>query len=469
MLFLRSVLLLIAIGLVVWVAGMVAYDVFLALELDRLLRRREKPEPAAQAEEAMGQHASHESQPPLPALNMLPPTPPRRPRRIILEGPRRRTAIKLLVIAAACALVRDSIVVVPDGEAGVRISQIDGVVPGTLYAGTHFVLPLLERVRTYDIRDHVFSTSSGMLHKEKFELLTAETREGLSLGVGVTVRYRIDPTRLDYIQANLPQPIDEEIVEPVVTSVFRDLAPQYEVRDVFSTKRDEFRQRAAKEITARLAGDAIVVKEVLLRKIQLPREYAEGLEGLLLKEQQDDQTDVQSDIEKKMVKIAESQAEAAKVREVKRAEADAASRVIAAKSEADSMQYTLPLKQKQIEETRLEAEARKESTIQDAEAQAQAKVIDSKAEVQREDLLAQADANRIRVTAQARAQELQLEAAALKSNPLLVQYTVAQKLSDKVQIMLVPSDGKFFFTNDVLRSAMTGNAADPPAQAAGQH
>lgn len=466
MLFLRSVLLLIAIGLVVWVAGMVAYDVFLALELDRLLRREKRA--AGQPEGSADESASRETEPSLPARNALPPA-PRCPRRIILGGPRRRTAVKLLVIAAACALVRDSIVVIPDGDAGVRISQIDGVMPGTLYAGTHFILPLLDRVQTYDIRDHVFSTSSGMLAKEKFELLTVESREGLSLGVGVTVRYRIEATRLDYVQANLPQPIDDEIVEPVVTSVFRELAPQYEVRDVFSTKREEFRERAAKEITARLAGDAIVVKEVLLRKIQLPREYAEGLEGLLLKEQQDDQTDVQADIEKKMVKIAESQAEAGKIREVKRAEADAASRVIAAKSEADSMQYTLPLKQKQIEETRLEAEARKESTIQDAEAQAEAKVIDSKAEVQRDNLLAQADANRIRVTAQARAQELQLEAAALKSNPLLVQYTVAQKLSDKVQIMLVPSDGKFFFTNDVLRSAMSGSAGDPPVQAAGQH
>ncbi|HEV2206066.1 MAG TPA: SPFH domain-containing protein [Candidatus Acidoferrales bacterium] len=469
MLFLRFVLLLVAIGLVVWFAGMVAYDVFLAFELDRLLRRKETPQPALQVEEQPKEEgAMAESRPALPFASAHTRI-PRRRQRIILEGSRRRTAVKLLVIAGACALLRGAIVVVPDGEAGVRVSQLSGVVPGTLYAGTHLVWPLIDRVQTYDIRDHVFSTSSGMLAKEKFELLTVESREGLSLGVGVTVRYRIDATRLDYVQANLPQPMDEEIVEPVVTSAFRELAPQYEVRDVFSTKRDEFRQRAAKEITARLAEDAIDVKEVLLRKIQLPKEYAEGLEGLLLKEQQDDQTDVQADIEKKMVKIAESQAEGAKIREVKRAEADAASRVIAAKSQADSMQYTLPLKQKQIEETRLEAQARKEATIQDAEAQAQAKVIDSKAEVQRDNLLAEADANRIRVTAAAHAQELQLEAAALKSNPLLVQYTVAQKLSDKVQIMLVPSDGKFFFTNDVLRSAMSGNAADPPAQAAGQH
>ena len=96
-------------------------------------------------------------------------------------------------------------------------------------------------------------------------------------------------------------------------------------------------------------------------------------------------------------------------------------------------------------------------------------MIDSKAEQQRQDLLADAEANRIRVTSRAQSDELQLEAAALKANPLLVQYTVAQKLSDKVQIMLVPNDGKFFFTNDVLRSAMASDASagssDPPVSA----
>ena len=264
---------------------------------------------------------------------------------------------------------------------------------------------------------------------------------------------------------------------PVVLSTFRELAPNYMVRDVFSTKREEFRERAAKTITTRLGGDGIVVKEVLLRKIELPEQYARADSKILsLKEQQDDQTTIDAEIEQKRVQIAGSQAEQAKVREVKRAEADAQSRVIMAKAESDSMQYTLPLKQKQIEQSKLEAEARKETTIQNAEAEAQAKVdnaqadaqakvIDSKAEQERENLLADSEANRIRVTAQAQAEQLQLEAAALKSNPLLVQYTVAQKLSDKVQIMLVPSDGKFFFTNDVLKSAAEADADASPVAA----
>ena len=78
------------------------------------------------------------------------------------------------------------------------------------------------------------------------------------------------------------------------------------------------------------------------------------------------------------------------------AEGQAQVRVLQAKGESDAMQYTLPLKQKQIEQSRLEAEARKESTIKNAEAAAEAKVIDSKAEMERRKLLADAEADRIR-------------------------------------------------------------------------
>ncbi len=105
-----------------------------------------------------------------------------------------------------------------------------------------------------------------------------------------------------------------------------------------------------------------MVKEVLLRKIQLPEEYSAGLQGLLLKEQEDDRVTVDQSIEQKKVKIAESQAEALKVRQIKRSEADARTRVLMAQAESDSMQYTLPLKQKQIEQSKLEAEARKQTT-----------------------------------------------------------------------------------------------------------
>src|ERR1700728_2619672 len=491
MLFLRFFLFVISSVFVLAAVILVTYDIFLIFQVGRWLKPKESPAGKLEEEHTAGA-------PDLPQAVIAPAAVNAQLR---IERSKRAVrwaaAAKLVVAAALCALAASSILVVPDGNAAVRISQISGVRPGTLYAGTHLITPLIERAQLYDVRDKVFSTSAAEGTREKLEVLNVETREGLEVGLAVSVRYRIDPRRLDYVQSNLPQPMDQEIVAPVVTSVFREVAPNYVVRDIFALKREEFRQHATEIITARLSSDAIVVKEVLLRKVQLPEEYAQGLQGLLLKEQEDDRVTVDQSIEQKKVKIAESQAEALKVRQIKHSEADARTRVLMAQAESDSMQYTLPLKQKQIEQSKLEAEARKQTTILDAdaaaqarlksadaeaqakvidskaeqqrrvflaaaqneetvkgaEAAAQAKVIDGKAEKERQALLADADANQIRVTSQADAEKLQLEAAALKTNPLLVQLTVAQRLSDRVQIMMVPNDGKFFFTNDVMKSA----------------
>jgi regulator of protease activity HflC (stomatin/prohibitin superfamily) len=375
-----------------------------------------------------------------------------------------RTSVALVLLAWGPILLAFSIVVVPTGMAAVRVSQTSGTVPGTLYPGVHMVKPLIEEVALFDTRDQVFTTGvaeDGKVAAEnaagKAQLLNVQAKEGLTLGLAITVRYRLDPKRLDYVQNNLPHPVEKEIVPPVVASVWRELIPNYTVRDVFSAKREEVRQRAAGVIKQKLASDGIIVKEVMLRDIHLPEEYAKGLETLLLKEQENDRMGVETELKQKQVKIAELEAEANKAQQIKQAEGEAQVHVLQAKGEADAMQYTLPLKEKQIQQSKLEAEARKEATIQNAEASAQAKVIDSKAETERRKLLAQAEADRIRVTAAADAERMQSEAAILKQNPLLINKIVAEKLSDKLQIMMVPADGKFFM-NDVLRNMTVANA-----------
>src|ERR1700691_910514 len=142
MLFLRFMLIATCFGLFACVAGMVLYDIYLAYELDRLLLRRQKqPVDVALPGEI-----------PVPT----PPVASLRIRRQIRWG----AAAKLAVIAAISGLLGVSILVIPDGYAGVRISQLSGVRPGTLYAGTHLIVPLVDRVQLFDIRDRVFSTTA---------------------------------------------------------------------------------------------------------------------------------------------------------------------------------------------------------------------------------------------------------------------------------------------------------------------
>jgi len=429
-------------------AGVVAYDVYLAMQFQKLMGSGEPG-----AVEKAGLPAGPAS---LPAGQAG----ASRPIRWLL-------AAKLFGWAWAPLLLALSIAIVPEGSGGVRISQISGVQQGTLYPGLHLVAPFVQTIDIFDLRDHLYTTTAVSEAAAKNEVLTVQTREGLTIGLAVSVRYRLDPQKLAYIHANLAQPVDTEIVAPVVSTAFRDLAPGYVVREVYASKRDEFHAKSAKAITDRLGSDGIIVKEVLLRDVRLPAEYAKGLEGMLLKEQESERMEFETAIQEKQVKIAELQAEALKAQQIKRSEADAATRVIAAKAESDAMQYTLPLKQKQIEQSKLEAQARKEATVENAEAAAQSKVIDSKAEVERRKLLAAADADTarlnaaanadtIRLTAAADAERLQGEAAVLKQNPMLIQKIIAERLSDKLQIIMVPTDGRNFFASDVLRSAFSG-------------
>ena len=145
-------------------------------------------------------------------------------------------SVALALVACLPLLVASSIVVVPSGMGGVRVSQLSGTLPGTLYPGMHFVTPFIESVETFDLRDHLFT--AGMVEEGAKEGtpkngLTVQSREGLNIGLAVTVRYRLDPNELASVQAHMPQPVDKELVPPVVASAWRELAPAYTVREIF--------------------------------------------------------------------------------------------------------------------------------------------------------------------------------------------------------------------------------------------
>ena len=235
-------------------------------------------------------------------------------------GPVRWELARNLVLAGILpVLLALSIAVVPDGFAGIRVSQLFGVRPATLYPGVHFLTPFIDEIVLYDTREQVYTTAAFSsayrgaepgaagnkpAAKNADEVLAVQSREGLNIGLAVSVRYRLDPSRLASIHQNLPQPVGEQVVGPVVSSSYRQLAPNYMTREIFALKREELRTTGADAIKSRLGTDGILVREVLLRDVRLPDEYAKGLEGLLLKEQEDERLGTEQSIKQKEVKIA---------------------------------------------------------------------------------------------------------------------------------------------------------------------
>ena len=113
------------------------------------------------------------------------------------------------------------------------------------------------------------------------------------------------------------------------------------------------------------------------------------------------------------------------------------------------MKHILPFKQKQIEQRQLEAEAEKVARIRTAEGAAEARRIEARGEADSRQKLAEAEAYRLEVVGKSNAGQMQREGALIAEYPLLIQKTLADKLSDKVQVIIAPTPapGQFIGSN----------------------
>lgn len=197
-------------------------------------------------------------------------------------------------------------------------------------------------------------------------------------------------------------------------------------------------------------------------KVDLPQDYKAGMEKLLAEELAAEKMRFTLELKEKQVKQSALESEAEKVRREKAAEAAGEEVIIAAKAQAEAMKHVLPFKQKQIEQRGPEAEAEKLTRIKGAEASAEARRIEAAGEADSRQKLADAEVHRQQRIGSVASEQLARDGALLSQHPLLIQKAMADKLSDKVSVIIAPppADGGF------IGSALLGRAANPPVQAA---
>jgi hypothetical protein len=169
------------------------------------------------------------------------------------------------------------------------------------------------------------------------------------------------------------------------------------------------------------------------------------MESLLAEELAGEKMKYTLDLKDKQVKETELIAQAEKVRREIGAEAAAREQIIAAKGQEEAMKHVLPFKQRQIEQRQLEAEAEKVTRIKHAEASAQARRIEAGGEAEARQKLADAEVYRMDKVGKSNADQMSREGVLLSRHPLLIQKTMADKLSDKVQVIIAApgTDGSF--------------------------
>jgi regulator of protease activity HflC (stomatin/prohibitin superfamily) len=331
------------------------------------------------------------------------------------------------------------------GEVGLRENRFSGEVT-EWRDGSVLVVPGVHQLRIYALRDQAYRPAESARADGPAPL---QSLEGLSIGVDLQVRYALDPAKLRAVSARLPEDIAGAIVRPAVNGAMYSIFARYTVREIFSTKRAEIQQAMEAALAERLGPDGIALRGVLIGKIDLPADYRKGMEGLLAEELASAKMRYTLELKEKRVKEVALEGDAEKVRREKSAEAMGQAQVIAARSQEEAMKHVLPLKERQIQQRKLEADADKEARIRQAEAAAQARRIEARGEAEARQKLADAEAYRLDKVGRTNAEQLAREGDVLSRHPLLIQKAFAEKLSEKLQVIIAPppAEGGFIGSN----------------------
>lgn len=209
---------------------------------------------------------------------------------LVQPGARRALGVPLIVAGIALGAVSQSFVVIPAGFVGVVFNIFGGVQPTPLGEGFRFVLPGVQNVILYDARLKEVTLAKGPAPQGTTtpgeDAINARSKEGLDIGVDVTVQYRIKGAEAPQLHRNLGPFYLETLVVPQIRSKIRDAVGLFNAAELISTQRTQLEAAVTKELREDLDKQHVELVSVLLRRIDIPDSVAKVIEEKQTAEQQ---------------------------------------------------------------------------------------------------------------------------------------------------------------------------------------
>ena len=171
------------------------------------------------------------------------------------------------------------------GNVGVK-SLYGNVDSEVLLSGLHVINPLVD-VTEMNIQTQNYTMSA--IHnegaKEGDDAIRVLSSDGLEVVIDLTVLYRILPTDAPKIYKNIGVDFSDKIVRPITRTRIRDNAVYYDAVALYSSKREEFQQRIFKSIENDFKTRGLVLEQLLIRNIDLPKSVKASIESKINAEQ----------------------------------------------------------------------------------------------------------------------------------------------------------------------------------------
>lgn len=173
-------------------------------------------------------------------------------------------------------IISKSFIILQPTERGVVFKQYTtGLdVDNVLGEGLNIVAPW-NKVFTFQIAEKSIEETMDVLSKD-----------GLSIKIDVSLRYRPNPNKIGYLYRSFKDDYVNDLIRPELRSAVREIIGQYTPEELYASKRQEIETKIELNTEAILKGNYIEQKTLLFRAITLPQKIKESIEFKLQADQE---------------------------------------------------------------------------------------------------------------------------------------------------------------------------------------
>ena len=166
--------------------------------------------------------------------------------------------------------------VVKPGERAVVFKSISGTFnkDKILSTGLKMVAPW-NKLFVYNVKEQKNEETMDILDKN-----------GLSIGMDVTIRFNPVYDRIGYLHETFGQGYISTLVVPEVRATVRRVTGRYTAEEIYSTKRAEVEEKINEETASALSSNNIKLQALLIRSINLPADIKQAIETKLKSQQE---------------------------------------------------------------------------------------------------------------------------------------------------------------------------------------
>lgn len=238
-------------------------------------------------------------------------------------------AIVLLVVAILLTSVGAGLVFIEPDQLAVVVTVVGqgGIRPDPLESGLHWIIPFAERVEIYPKTNQNYTMSStpdeGAVSGD--DSIQVRTKDGQQVFIDASVLYAVDPNKVVQLYSTWRFDYEDQLVRTQARGVIREVASQYGVEEIVSTKRAEMEALITEQLLSIFSDNNLILRDFVLRNIRFSDEYAAAVEQKQVAEQLAQQA---------AFVVEQKKQEAEQARQIAQGQADAA--VIAAQGAAEA-------------------------------------------------------------------------------------------------------------------------------------